>query len=242
MASCGLIICVQSRRCRWWELPTDHRQMKQSETPGFSGALEARRRSTGHVAAQRHAGYHPASAGFTRGVVTQYEQDGRSVIRLRFECSPLAGDGSQIDLSRLPLYLNADSPLACALHRALTLGCSKSGFACRGGTSDTGRLFSPMGFGKDDPLWPKANRPSAATNYCWSISPSARSLCLSPLNGLENVAWPAGMSGFEIDVVLAGSWSHDLPFSTENIRLHYVPVINLFPLEADPLHLSPLEK
>jgi hypothetical protein len=60
------------------------------------------------------------------------------------------------------------------------------------------------------------------------------------LNGLENVVWPAGMSGFEIDVVLAESWSHDLPFSTENIRLHCVPVINLFP-EADPLHLSPLE-
>jgi type VI protein secretion system component VasA len=54
------------------------------------------------------------------------------------------------------------------------------------------------------------------------------------LNGLENVVWPAGMSGFEIDVVLAESWSHDLPFSTENIRLHCVPVINLFPWK--PIH------
>ncbi len=33
----------------------------------------------------------------------------------------------------------------------------------------------------------------------------------------------------------------DLPFNTDNLRLHCVPVINLFPLEADPLHLSPLE-
>lgn len=48
------------------------------------------------------------------------EPDGRSVLRLRFACSPLA-DWSLIDLSSLPLYLNADGPLACALHRALTL-------------------------------------------------------------------------------------------------------------------------
>ncbi len=31
------------------------------------------------------------------------------------------------------------------------------------------------------------------------------------------------------------------PFWRRKIRLHCVPVINLFPLEADPLHLSPLE-
>jgi type VI secretion system protein ImpG len=55
-------------------------------------------------------------------VSLQYEPDGRSIIRLRFACSPLVGDWSHIDLSRLPLYLNADSPVACALHRALTLG------------------------------------------------------------------------------------------------------------------------
>lgn len=50
-----------------------------------------------------------------------------------------------------------------------------------------------------------------------------------------------GITGFEIDVVLNENWPHDLPFDSDNIRLHCVPVINLFPLEADPLHLSPLE-
>lgn len=52
---------------------------------------------------------------------------------------------------------------------------------------------------------------------------------------------PEGIKGFELDVVLVESWSHDLPFNADTIRLHCVPVINLFPLEADPLHLSPLE-
>lgn len=50
-----------------------------------------------------------------------------------------------------------------------------------------------------------------------------------------------GDNRFEIDVLLNENWPHDLPFDSDNIRLHCVPVINLFPLEADPLHLSPLE-
>jgi type VI secretion system protein ImpG len=58
------------------------------------------------------------------------------------------------------------------------------------------------------------------------------------LHGLENIAWPEGINGFELDVVLAESWSHDLPFNADNIRLHCVPVINLFPLEADPASLA----
>ncbi|MCE9920818.1 type VI secretion system baseplate subunit TssF, partial [Hafnia paralvei] len=36
-------------------------------------------------------------------------------------------------------------------------------------------------------------------------------------------------------------WPYDMPFDAENLRLHCIPVINLFPLEADPLRLSPLE-
>ncbi|MDU3299988.1 MAG: type VI secretion system baseplate subunit TssF, partial [Enterobacter ludwigii] len=40
------------------------------------------------------------------------DTDGRAMIRLRFACSELA-DWSKTDISRLPLYLNADPSLAC---------------------------------------------------------------------------------------------------------------------------------
>ncbi len=165
------------------ELLTDHRQMKQSETLSDFQVLSrpvGEHRTRCCYSATRDITLLPLALP---EVSLQYEQDGRSVIRLRFECSPLAGDGSQIDLSRLPLYLNADSPLAC-----ITPGADAGGAANLVSPAGEERrtldgYFSPMGFGKDDPLWPKANRPSAATNYCWSISPSARSLCLSPSTG-----------------------------------------------------------
>ncbi|MXM00525.1 type VI secretion system baseplate subunit TssF [Klebsiella pneumoniae] len=43
------------------------------------------------------------------------DTDGRSVITLRFTCSQLT-DWRRVDLSHIPLYCNADAPLACAMH------------------------------------------------------------------------------------------------------------------------------
>lgn len=175
-------------------------------------------------------------------VSLQYEPDGRSVIRLRFECGPLVGDWSQIDLSRLPLYLSADSPVACALHRALTLGTQQFWLRLPGqGRRVLDAHFSPMGFDDDDPLWPKGESAFSGYQLLLEYFTFREKFMFVALNGLEQVAWPEGITGFEIDVVLNENWPHDLPFDSDNIRLHCVPVINLFPLEADPLHLSPLE-
>lgn len=172
----------------------------------------------------------------------QYEPDGHSVIRLRFECGPLVGDWSQIDLSRLPLYLNAGSPVACALHRALTLGTQQFWLRLPGQDRRTlDAHFSPLGFEDNDRLWPKGESAFSGYQLLLEYFTFREKFMFVALNGLELVAWPEGITGFEIDVVLNENWPHDLPFDSDNIRLHCVPVINLFPLEADPLHLSPLE-
>lgn len=42
-------------------------------------------------------------------------------------------------------------------------------------------------------------------------------------------------------ILLTQQWSSELPLGSENIRLHCVPVINLFTLEADPLVVNGLE-
>ena len=61
------------------------------------------------------------------------------------------------------------------------------------------------------------------------------------LNGLENITLPAGISHFTLEVVFSEVWQSDLPVSASSLRLHCVPVINLFTLEADPLTISGLE-
>ncbi len=61
------------------------------------------------------------------------------------------------------------------------------------------------------------------------------------LRGLENVNFPEVLAWFEIDIVLEKPWPHEYALSEKNLRLHCAPVINLFPLESDPLHLDSLQ-
>lgn len=60
-----------------------------------------------------------------------------------------------------------------------------------------------MGFGKDDPLWPKGESAFSGYQLLLEYFTFLEKFMFVALNGLENVVWPAGMSGFEIDVVLA---------------------------------------
>ncbi len=57
----------------------------------------------------------------------------------------------------------------------------------------------------------------------------------------ENITLPAGISHFTLEVVFSEVWQSDLPVSASSLRLHCVPVINLFTLEADPLTISGTE-
>ncbi|MDU4255661.1 type VI secretion system baseplate subunit TssF [Pseudomonas sp.] len=170
------------------------------------------------------------------------EPDGRSVLRLRFSCGSLA-DWKQIDLSRLPLYLNADAPLASALHHALTLQ-TQALYLRLPGEAERRPLqgyFSPKGFAAGDRLWPKAGSAFSGYQLLLEYFTFREKFMFVTLHGLEQLQATEGLSGFELDVVLGEQWPHEFLLSAENVRLHAVPVINLFPLEADPMRLAPLQ-
>lgn len=170
------------------------------------------------------------------------EPDGRSVLRLRFSCGSLA-DWKQIDLSRLPLYLNADAPLASALHHALTLQ-TQALYLRLPGEAERRPLqgyFSPKGFAAGDRLWPKADSAFSGYQLLLEYFTFREKFMFVTLHGLEQLQATEGLSGFELDVVLGEQWPHEFLLSAEHVRLHAVPVINLFPLEADPMRLAPLQ-
>jgi type VI secretion system protein ImpG len=136
------------------ELATDYQLMKQRETLSHFQVLSrpiGERKTRCRYTATRDVTLYPLALP---EVSLQYEPDGRSIIRLRFACSPLVGDWSHIDLSRLPLYLNADSPVACALHRALTLGTQQIWLRLPGQERCALKgHFSPQGMSDDDRLY-----------------------------------------------------------------------------------------
>ncbi|QXH59822.1 type VI secretion system baseplate subunit TssF [Pseudomonas azerbaijanorientalis] len=171
-----------------------------------------------------------------------HEPDGRSLLRLRFACDSLS-DWSEVDLSRLSLYLNADAPLASALHQALTLNAQALYVRLPGEASryPLAGHFAPKGFADEDRLWPKGDSAFSGYQLLLEYFTFREKFMFVTLHGLEQVSITPGMPWFELEVVLRESWPQAFNLSAEHIRLHAVPVINLFTLEADPMTLAPLQ-
>lgn len=170
------------------------------------------------------------------------EPDGRSRLRLRFTRGPLA-DWSQIDLSRLALYLNADAPLASTLHRALTLnvGAMYVRLPDQLERVPLDGHFAPQGFGDDDRLWPKGDSAFSGYQLLLEYFTFREKFMFVALCGLEALTLAPATPWLEVEVVLSEAWPQGFDLSAEHLRLHAVPVINLFALEADPLNLDPLQ-
>lgn len=171
-----------------------------------------------------------------------HEPDGRARLRLRFACSALA-DWAQIDLQALPLYLNGDAALTSALHQALTLG-AEALYLRLPGLPERRALpghFAPGGFAAQDHLWPKGDSAFSGYQLLLEYFTFREKFMFVTLQGLEHLALAPGTPWFELEVLLAQAWPHAFAPGLEHIRLHAVPVINLFPLEADPLTLEPLQ-
>jgi len=171
-----------------------------------------------------------------------HEPDGRSLLRLRFARGAMA-TWSEIDLSRLPLYLSADAPLASALHQALTLN-TQAMYVRVPGQLDRYPLegrFKAKGFADEERLWPKGDSAFSGYQLLLEYFTFREKFMFVTLCGLEHLNLAPGTDWFELEVVLREPWPQAFNLSAEHIRLHSVPVINLFTLDSDPLPLTPLQ-
>ncbi|WP_420233587.1 type VI secretion system baseplate subunit TssF [Pseudomonas sp. ABY48] len=171
-----------------------------------------------------------------------HEPDGRSLLRLRFARGAHM-DWTQIDLSRLPLYLNADAPLASALHQALTLNRQAMYIRLpeQSHRNPVDGYFAAKGFADEDRLWPKGDSAFSGYQLLLEYFTFREKFMFVTLCGLDRLDIEADAPWFELEVVLREPWPHTFDLSCEHIRLHAVPVINLFALEADPMALDPLQ-
>ncbi|WP_312831074.1 type VI secretion system baseplate subunit TssF [Pantoea eucrina] len=176
------------------------------------------------------------------GVAMGTEPDGRSVLRLRLTSSGQA-DWSQCDLRQLSLWLGEDLPVATALHQRLTR-CQAALYIREAGQPERRAFdgwFSPGGFDEDDRLWPKGESAFSGYQLLLEYFTFPEKFRFVNLNGLETLALPPGLAYVDIEVVFSEPWQSDLPVKESSLRLHCVPVINLFALEADPLIVNGLE-
>ncbi|MDR0243578.1 MAG: type VI secretion system baseplate subunit TssF [Burkholderia sp.] len=166
-------------------------------------------------------------------------EDGRSVIRLGFELSPSA-NRSRLDLSRLSLYLNADLPIASAMHLALTRHVDsiwwrnpemRDGEASR--LSDV--TIEPAGFSRDEALWPRTEGTFSGHHLLLEYFAFREKFLFVNLCGLDVTKLPSDSSRFELEIFLTQAFPRDQRFNAANVRLFCTPVINLFDLDAEPI-------
>lgn len=171
-----------------------------------------------------------------------HELDGRSLLRLRFARGELT-PWRAMDIGNLPLYLNADTALANALHHALTVNARTVHLRLPDtpGRQPLDGYFSPGGFADADRLWPTGNSPFSGYQLVLEYFCFRENFMFVNLCGLEGVELPASARWFEVEVELKEAWPYPFTPSATHLRLNCVPVINLFPLEADPLLLDPLQ-
>ncbi|MFF7710113.1 type VI secretion system baseplate subunit TssF [Pseudomonas sp. NPDC007930] len=170
-----------------------------------------------------------------------FEADGRARLQLRLACAEGA-DWAAVDLARIPLYLNADAPLASALHRALTLKAAALYVRLPGQERQAlAGHFAAKGFAEQDRLWPKGSSAFSGYQLLLEYFCFREKFMFVTLHGLEQLQLPAGSPWLQLEVVLEDPWPAQFSLKAEHLRLHAVPVINLFPLEADPMSLDPLQ-
>lgn len=167
------------------------------------------------------------------------EPDGVNALCLHFTCGNTA-DWQRLDLSALPVYLNGDAPLASLLRLFLTRRVAQA-YIRMPGNVDREPLtlrFRASAFDEDAHLWDVEKNEYSGYQHLLEYFTFREKFMFVSLEGLEQVVWPETLPWFELELRFTQLWPHDFTVSEENLRLHCVPVVNLFRLDARPLAIN----
>lgn len=168
--------------------------------------------------------------------------DGRSIIRLSFHIEAQSRQNT-LNVPYLRLYLNADRPVAMALHLALTRHVDDVLLRISGAHEGEPKslrdaYFAPAGFGTDERLWPKSDNAFGGYQLLLEYFSFPEKFLFVDLFGIDLAALAPSVTEFEVEVVLNRTYPADLRFSEKNIRMFCTPIINLFRLDAEPVRVD----
>nr|WP_322028897.1 type VI secretion system baseplate subunit TssF [Paraburkholderia sp. J76] len=168
--------------------------------------------------------------------------DGRSTIRVAFHIEAQSRQNT-LNVPHLRLYLNADRPVAMALHLALTRHVDD--ILLRLPTVRDGEpkslpdaWFATAGFAADERLWPKPDNAFGGYQLLLEYFSFPEKFLFVDLHGIDLASLAPSVTEFEIEVVLNQTYPADLRFSEKNIRLFCTPIINLFRMDAEPIRVD----
>lgn len=170
----------------------------------------------------------------------RYPAAGSSTVHLAFRVARGASL-ENLDLERLRLYLHADVTKASAMHLHLTRHVRRVEVMLDGqevATRHGQQWIRPVGLGAGEGLLPYGPRSFSGYRLLHEY------LCFRPkfwgvdLLGLDGALEGRSGSQIEVRIVLDRPFPEDRQFSSENVRLHCVPAVNLFEMEAEPIRVE----
>lgn len=172
-------------------------------------------------------------------------QDGIQVLTLRFTF-PVQHEPRQLHLQDIPLYITGDRVQQSLLYFALTQPFRQ----VRLRYSDDPEphpfiaTFSPRWQHQHPSLWPDSDSPA----LCGEIRPlleyftaPARYFFLT-LNCPQVINLPASATHIELELALGTPLPYETAIPEDALRMHCVPLINLFRLAGEPLLTRPAER
>lgn len=169
-----------------------------------------------------------------------YDAVGRSVIKIRFSLEKYKG-AEALDLSELRLFISEEDPIAFALRHALlhhveSVQIYKSDLDTDDGANHQ-ISFEAAGFTPDERLWEKANNSFDGYQLLLEYFCFKQKFFFIDLKGLDG-ARLSDAEEFEVVLVLTQQYPADLCFKSDVLKLHCVPAINLFDMEAEPIRVD----
>lgn len=165
-------------------------------------------------------------------------ESSRSVIRLTLRLDPKI-DFQTLALDSLPLFLAGEAPVAFALYHHLLRNVQSVRVRLPGAAGEitlpARETFQAVPFSPRDTLWPVAPNAYAGYQLLQEYFAFREKFLFVELHGLNRVPVPLGTETLEIDITLQEPYPQDKRFDRNDIRLHCTPIVNLFPLETEPV-------
>ncbi|EMK5811407.1 type VI secretion system baseplate subunit TssF [Salmonella enterica] len=142
--------------------------------------------------------------------------------------------------NRIRCRYRTTRPLTSLLHLFLTRRVARA-YLRLPGNMDRQPLplrFRASAFDDDAHLWEVEKSGYSSYQHLLEYFTFREKFMFVSLEGLEQVAWPETLPWFELELRFTQHWPHDFKVSEENLRLHCVPVVNLFRLDARPLAIN----
>lgn len=170
-------------------------------------------------------------------------QEGQQALRLRFTL-PALTENRPADWHNISLYLNGDRMLQSALYLALSRQVKHVNVRFWQDSPEPMPVkveFVPRWQAENDAsLWPESDSPA----LCGEVRPwleyftAPQRFFFMQLRGMETLRLPPDTTSFDIEITLSERWPYHLAVPTDAIRMHCVPMINLFRLLAQPLTVT----